>query len=117
MLNNPAWVVLDARSADRYRGENETLDPVAGHILGAVSAPYGAALGPEGRFRPKAELAQLCRDAMGGRNAEHTIIYCGSGVTAAHRILSCAYAGLGMPRLYPGSWSEWITDKDRPTAR
>ena len=117
VLSDPGWIVLDARSADRYRGENETMDPVAGHILGAVSAPYVSALGPGGRFKPLAEIGRFWESAMGGRPAEHAIIYCGSGVTAAHGILSCAHAGKGMLRLYPGSWSDWITDSRRPTAK
>jgi thiosulfate/3-mercaptopyruvate sulfurtransferase len=117
VLDDPGWVVLDARAADRYRGENETIDTAAGHILGAVSAPYASALGPDGLFKPVSEIARLYRSAMGGRDAEHTIVYCGSGVTAAHSVLACAHAGIGLPRLYPGSWSDWITDKDRPMAR
>ncbi|MGO9310422.1 MAG: sulfurtransferase [Spirochaetia bacterium] len=117
VLNDPGWVVLDARAADRYRGENESMDPVAGHIAGAVSAPYASALEANGAFKPKAELVRLYQAAMGGRDAAHTIVYCGSGVTAAHSILSCVHAGLGTPRLYPGSWSEWITDNGRPIAR
>jgi thiosulfate/3-mercaptopyruvate sulfurtransferase len=117
VLGNPAWAVLDARAADRFRGENETIDPVAGHIDGAISAPYAAALGQDGFFKPVPEVAQLYKSLMGGRDAAHTVIYCGSGVTAAHGILACAHAGLGMPRLYPGSWSEWITDPGRPVAR
>ena len=117
VLSDPGWVVLDARAADRYRGENESMDPVAGHIAGAVSAPYASALEANGAFKPKAELVRLYRAAMGGRDAEHTIVYCGSGVTAAHSVLSCMHAGMGMPRLYPGSWSEWITDTGRPTAK
>lgn len=117
VMNDPGWVVLDARTAERFRGENETIDPVAGHIPGAVSSPYGSALSSEGLFKPAAEIARLYESAMGGRDAEHTIVYCGSGVTAAHCVLACAHAGLGLPRLYAGSWSDWITDKDRPVAR
>lgn len=117
VLNNPGWVVLDARAADRYRGENETIDPVAGHIAGAVSAPYVSSLGPDGLFKPAEEIARLFESAMGGRGPEHTIVYCGSGVTAAHSVLACANAGKGLPRLYAGSWSDWITDKERPIRR
>jgi thiosulfate/3-mercaptopyruvate sulfurtransferase len=113
-LKDSRWSILDARAADRYRGQNETIDPVAGHIAGAVSAPYAEVLGPEGFFKPAPEIAKFYQSAMGGRDAEHTIVYCGSGVTAAHSILACAHAGIGMPRLYAGSWSEWITDTDRP---
>jgi thiosulfate/3-mercaptopyruvate sulfurtransferase len=114
VLGNSDWVVLDARTAERYRGENETIDTVAGHIAGAVSMPWGKALGPDDQFKPTAQLAQLYKTVMGSRDAEHTIVYCGSGVTAAHSVLSCAHGGLGFPRLYPGSWSEWITDIARP---
>jgi len=117
VMEDPGWVLLDARAADRYRGENETIDPVAGHIPGAVSAPYGAALGPDGLFKPPGEIARYYDSATGGRDPEHTIVYCGSGVTAAHAVLACAHAGRGMPRLYAGSWSQWITDRDRPTVR
>ena len=116
-LKDPGWIVLDARAADRYRGENETVDPVAGHIPGAVSAPYGSAIGLDGLLKPVSELSRLYASAMGGRDAGHTIVYCGSGVTAAHTVLGCAHAGLGLPLLYAGSWSEWITDKSRPVAR
>jgi thiosulfate/3-mercaptopyruvate sulfurtransferase len=111
------WVVLDARAEDRYRGLNETVDPVAGHIQGAVSAPYALSLGPDGLFKPANEIWRQFETVMGGHDAAHTIVYCGSGVTAAHSVLACAYAGRGMPRLYPGSWSEWILDKGRPIAR
>ena len=117
VTGNPGWVVLDARAADRYRGENETIDPVAGHIPGALSAPYASALGPDGLFKTAAEAARQFESVMGARDAAHTIVYCGSGVTAAHSVLACAHAGLGMPRMYAGSWSEWITDTHRPTAR
>ena len=117
VMNDPGWAILDARTAERYRGENETLDPVAGHIPGAVSAPYGSALGPDGLFKPAPEVARFYGSVMGGRDAQHTVAYCGSGVTAAHAVLACAHAGLGLPRLYAGSWSEWITDRERPTAR
>jgi thiosulfate/3-mercaptopyruvate sulfurtransferase len=115
--NDPGWVIMDARTEERYRGENETLDPVAGHIPGAVSAPYGSALGPDGFFKPAAEIASIYGSAMAGRDVEHTVVYCGSGVTATHSILACAHAGLGLPRLYAGSWSEWVTDRERPVAR
>jgi thiosulfate/3-mercaptopyruvate sulfurtransferase len=117
VLGNADWVVMDARTAERYRGENETLDPVAGHIPGALSAPYTSALGPDGLFKPPVELARQFESVMGARDAAHTVVYCGSGVTAAYSVLACAHAGLGLPRLYAGSWSHWITDKERPTER
>jgi thiosulfate/3-mercaptopyruvate sulfurtransferase len=117
VLDDPAWVVLDSRAAERFLGKGETIDPVAGHIKGAVSAPYVLNLEADGSFRPPKDLVKLSGDAMGGRDASHAVFYCGSGVTAAHSVLACAVAGLGMPRLYPGSWSEWITDPARPIAK
>ncbi len=117
VLEDPSWVVLDARAADRYRGIGETVDPVAGHIKGAFSAPYVSSLTEEGTFKRPQELSKLFDEAMRGRDASHTVAYCGSGVTAAHSVLASAYAGKGMPRLYPGSWSEWIIDPARPIIR
>ncbi len=108
--------VFDARAADRYRGESETIDPVAGHIPGARSLPFAANLGPDGRFRSASELASRFEAALGGSAPEASAAYCGSGVTAAHLILAMVHAGLGVPRLYAGSWSEWITDAGRPVA-
>ncbi len=113
---DPAWRVLDARNADRFRGENETIDPVAGHIPGARSAPYADNLEPDGRFKSKDTLRQRYREALAGVPAARAVCYCGSGVTAAHDLLAMAYAGLGDAKLYPGSWSEWIVDPARPVA-
>jgi thiosulfate/3-mercaptopyruvate sulfurtransferase len=112
--DDPAYCLLDARSADRYRGENEPFDPVAGRIPGAISAPYTENLGPEGCFRPVEELQTWFQNLLGDTPSERTIVYCGSGVTAAHNLLALAHAGLGEGRLYAGSWSEWITDPERP---
>jgi thiosulfate/3-mercaptopyruvate sulfurtransferase len=109
--------VLDARASDRFRGIGETIDPVAGHIAGAVSAPYASNLTEEGTMKSPPELARIFDAATAGRDAFHTVAYCGSGVTAAHTVLAAACAGKGMPRLYPGSWSEWIIDPSRPIAR
>jgi thiosulfate/3-mercaptopyruvate sulfurtransferase len=117
VLDDPAWVVLDARAADRYQGIGETMDPVAGHIKGAFSAPYVSSLAEDGTFKTPQELAKLFDAAMRGRDASHTVEYCGSGVTAAHSVLASAHAGKGMPRLYPGSWSEWILDPARPVVK
>ncbi len=113
---DPGWRVLDARAAERYRGENETLDPVGGRIPGALSAPYAENLGPDGRFKPAAVLRERYAGLLGGVDAAHTVCYCGSGVTAAHDLLALAHAGLGDGRLYAGSWSEWIVDPTRPVA-
>ncbi|MFF2955930.1 sulfurtransferase [Kitasatospora sp. NPDC057965] len=106
-------LLLDARAGERYRGETEPIDPRAGHIPGALSAPTTENVGPDGRFRPAAELAARFR-ALGAGERE-TAVYCGSGVTAAHQILALAVAGLPAT-LYPGSWSEWSSDGSRPVA-
>lgn len=111
------WRVLDARNADRFRGENETLDPVAGHIPGARSAPYADNLEPDGRFKSRDALRRRYLELLSGVPAERAVCYCGSGVTAAHDVLAVAHAGLGDARLYPGSWSEWIVDPTRPVGR
>lgn len=115
--NDPAYKLVDARSADRFHGLNETIDPVAGHIPGAVNFPYKDNLTEDGMFRPIDELRQKYRALLGNTPAKKVIFYCGSGVTAIHDILAMAAAGLGEPRLYPGSWSEWITDPKRLIGR
>jgi thiosulfate/3-mercaptopyruvate sulfurtransferase len=107
-------LLLDARSAERYRGEAEPVDPVAGHIPGAVSAPTADNVNPDGTFRSAAELADRFA-ALGARAGRPTGAYCGSGVTAAHEVLALTLAGIPAA-LYAGSWSEWITDPSRPVA-
>jgi len=114
LAHNPNFRLFDSRSAERYWGENETVDPVAGHIPGAISAPYADNLQSDGRFRPKDSLRKRFKELAGATPAENVVFYCGSGVTAAHNILAMTHAGLGEPRLYVGSWSEWITDPSRP---
>ena len=114
MRLDPAYLLLDARSADRYRGENENRDPVAGHIPGAISAPYANNLTPDGSFISKEQLQASFKSLLGDIPAERAIFYCGSGVTAAHDVLALEHAGLGNARLYAGSWSEWITDPEHP---
>ena len=117
MRRDPTYLVVDSRGADRYRGENETIDPVAGHIPGAISAPYAENIGSEGLFLSKKALQRTFQMLLGDLQAENIVFYCGSGVTAAHNLVAMAYAGLGDARLYVGSWSEWITDPDRPVAK
>jgi len=112
----PDGRLLDARAADRFRGENETIDPVPGHIPGARSVPFAANLGPDGRFKSPADLRARFEGALAGAPPDQAVVYCGSGVTAAHDLLAMAHAGLGMAKLYAGSWSEWITDPARPVA-
>jgi thiosulfate/3-mercaptopyruvate sulfurtransferase len=116
-VHDPGVRIIDARGADRYRGENETIDPVAGHIPGAVSAPYLENLDPDGKFISPEALRARFSDLLAGHPAEQAVFYCGSGVTAAQALLAMAQSGLGMGRLYAGSWSEWILDPGRPVAK
>lgn len=111
---NVDWAVLDARTPERFRGEQEPIDPVAGHIPGARCASFDGNLGEDGRFLPPEELKRRFEVLLGGIPAERAVNYCGSGVSACHNLLAIAHAGLGDAVLYPGSWSEWITDEDRP---
>ena len=108
--------LVDARAWERYRGEQETIDPVAGHIPGAMCLPITENLGPEGLFLPPTMLRQRFEAMLGGLRPEQVVFYCGSGVSAAHNILAMAHAGLDGSRLYVGSWSEWIADPGRPVA-
>lgn len=107
-------VLLDARAPERYRGEVEPIDPVAGHIPGARNAPAAGNLGPDGRFRPAAELAERFA-AVGAVPGTEVVAYCGSGVTAAADILALEIAGIPAT-LYPGSWSQWSNTPGRPIA-
>ncbi len=107
--------LLDARAGERYRGEVEPLDPVAGHIPGATLRFFKDNLAPDGCFKPAAAL-RADFQALGA-HAAGTVQQCGSGVTACHNLLAMAHAGLGLSSLYPGSWSEWCSDPARPTAR
>ena len=113
-LNSPQTCLLDARSSQRFRGENEKLDPVAGHIPGAYSAPFTENLEENGNWKSKSELRQKYEKLLHGCPPEKAVSYCGSGITACHNILAMYHAGLGDSRLYPGSWSEWITKTKRP---
>lgn len=113
---NPGYNVLDARAPERFSGEVEPIDPVAGHIPGAVNAPFSQNL-ENGRFKDPEILKSQFKSLTGDKPAEKIVFYCGSGVTACHGILAYAYAGLGDARLYPGSWSEWIADGSRPVVK
>ena len=116
MARSEGQMLVDSREAVRYRGEQEPIDPVAGHIPGAINMPFGENL-ENGRFLPADVLRRRFEAAGGDTPPESIAFYCGSGVTACHNMLAYAHAGLGMPLLYPGSWSEWITDANRPVAR
>jgi thiosulfate/3-mercaptopyruvate sulfurtransferase len=114
---DPAYRLLDARSADRFRGENETIDPVAGHIPGAISAPYADNLNPDGTFKDNEQILNRYLQLVGDVPIDHVVCYCGSGVTSAHDILAMIKAGLGEAKLYAGSFSEWINDPRHPVVK
>ena len=111
----PTVQVLDARARERFRGEVEPLDPVAGHIPGALNRPFKDNLQADGRFKPAAQLRAEYAALV--PNVQTLVHQCGSGVTACHNLLAMAHAGFGDTTLYPGSWSEWCADPRRPVAR
>ena len=116
-LGSAARLVIDARAGERYRGEVEPMDPVAGHIPGALNRPFASNLRPDGRFKPGPVLHGEFDTLLGGRDPGSVIHQCGSGVTACHNLLAMAVAGHPETALYPGSWSEWCSDPARPVAR
>ena len=111
----PGWL-LDARAPERFRGEVEPLDAVAGHIPGAVNRPYVLNL-HDGRFKPSAELRAELVPLLGGHAPDEVVLSCGSGVTACHLLLAMEHAGLHGARVYAGSWSGWISDPSRPVGQ
>ena len=113
---NATNVVIDARAPERYRGEVEPMDPVAGHIPGALNRPFSLNLRPDGRFKPGPVLRGEFEILLHGRDPALVIHQCGSGVTACHNLLAMALAGQSEGALYPGSWSEWCADASRPIA-
>ncbi len=114
-LQEPRGWLFDARGGERFRGEVEPIDPVAGHVPGAINRPFAASLA-DGRFKPAATLADELRPLLRGRAASDVVLMCGSGVTACHLLLAFEHAGLHGARVYAGSWSGWITDPARPVA-
>jgi len=110
-------LLVDARAPDRFGGRNETLDPVAGHVPGAINHPYLSNVDAQGRFLTPQELRVRWRATLGGRSSTEAVAMCGSGVTACHDLLALEIAGLAGARLYAGSWSEWIRDPARPVAK
>jgi thiosulfate/3-mercaptopyruvate sulfurtransferase len=115
-LHSPDMVLIDARANDRYQGQNETIDPIGGHIPGALNRFFKDNLTPQGFFKLPEQLRDDFRPFIGNASAEKIVSQCGSGVTACHNLLAMEIAGLKGGRLYPGSWSEWIADPSRPRA-
>ncbi|HEY0895232.1 MAG TPA: sulfurtransferase [Sphingobacteriaceae bacterium] len=105
--SDPAYLIIDVRDENRYKGRTEPIDLVAGHIPGAVNIPFTSNLDPEGRFLPAETLKEKYQEVFRQAQAGNVIVHCGSGVTACHTLLAAASAGLEIPRLYVGSWSEW----------
>jgi thiosulfate/3-mercaptopyruvate sulfurtransferase len=116
-LADGTLTVLDARAPERYHGDMEPIDPVAGHIPGAINRPSMVNLTPQGTFKSAQALRHEFEAQLGGRTPGSVVHHCGSGVTACHNLLAMAIAGLPGSRLYPGSWSEWVADPSRPVAR
>jgi len=120
-LTQADWRLLDARAPERYAGAVEPIDPVAGHVPGALNHPFALNLGPDGQFLPATELRARLEKSQGGGAGkiadDHTITMCGSGVTACHLLLAMEIAGKPGAKLYAGSWSEWIRDPARPVAK
>ena len=112
-----ALMLVDAREAPRFAGSIEPIDAVAGHIPGALNRPFADSLDGEGLWKSPDELAALWQETLGERLGEPWAVMCGSGVTACHLAISAALAGLPRPRLYVGSWSEWICDPERPVEK
>lgn len=115
-LHEPSGWLLDARAGERFRGEVEPIDPVAGHVPGAVNRPIADNL-QAGHFKSPQQLRSEIEPLLAGRNPDDVVLMCGSGVTACHLLLACEHAGLHGARVYAGSWSGWINDPSRPVAR
>jgi thiosulfate/3-mercaptopyruvate sulfurtransferase len=113
-LGDPSRVLVDARAEERFRGENETIDKVGGHIPGAKNRFYQHNLTSGKTFKPAAEVRAEWQSLLGSTDIRHAVMYCGSGVTACHNLLALEHAGLPGARLYPGSWSEWSANPARP---
>jgi thiosulfate/3-mercaptopyruvate sulfurtransferase len=116
-VGHPNLTLIDARGAARYRGETEPLDPVAGHIPGALNRPFTENLGADGFFKSAEVLRAEFEKLLAGRDPATVIHHCGSGVSTVPNILAMEIAGLGITRLYPGSWSEWCNTPGLPCAK
>lgn len=115
-LEDSSIQLVDARGADRFAGQNETIDPVAGHVPGALNRPFQQNLGPDGCFKPADTLRREWSTLLGHEKGSQVVAMCGSGITACQNLLALEVAGLGGGRLYAGSWSEWIRDPSRAVA-
>ena len=116
-LGRPSQVVVDARATPRYLGEIEPIDPVAGHIPGALNRPFALNLGADGCFKSPAQLRSEFETLLAGRDPATVVHHCGSGASAVPNVIAMEVAGLGRTRLYAGSWSEWCSDPARPVAK
>lgn len=116
-LQQPGLTMLDARALPRFLGEQEPIDPVAGHIPGAHCVPFNGNLGEDGRFLSPQALEERFKPLVATASTERLVAYCGSGVTACHNLFALCLAGHPLAKLYAGSWSEWITDPQRPVER
>ena len=114
---DPAVKLIDARTGERYRGEQEPIDPVAGHVPGAVNRFWKQNLQQDGRFKTPSQLRVEYKEFLGSADPANVVHMCGSGVTACHNLFAMELAGLPGGRLYPGSWSEWCADPSRPAAK
>ena len=113
---DPAFALIDARAPQRFSGETEPIDPVAGHIPGALNRFHAKDITPDGVFKPLPRLRTEFDQLLNGTPAQNVVVYCGSGVTSCHLLLAMEMVGLEGARLYAGSWSEWIRDPSRPIA-
>ncbi|MCW5625754.1 MAG: sulfurtransferase, partial [Burkholderiales bacterium] len=116
-IGKPGLRIIDARANDRFHGQNETMDPVGGHIPGAVNHVFRNNLTADGFFKPAAELRAAFEPLVAGFAPSQVVHQCGSGITAAHNLLAMEVAGITGTKLYPGSWSEWCADPARPVER
>jgi thiosulfate/3-mercaptopyruvate sulfurtransferase len=116
-LGSARQTIVDARAAPRFKGEVEPLDPVAGHIPGALNRPFTQNIGADGKFKPAAQLRAEFEQLLAGRDPATVVHHCGSGVSAVPNVIAMEVAGLGPAALYAGSWSEWCSDPARPVER
>lgn len=115
-LAEPVFVVLDARAPERFRGDEEPMDRIGGHIPGALNRPMSLNLAESGQFKRPEQLQQEFQALLGDTPPQHVVNQCGSGITACHNLFAMELAGLSGSALYPGSWSEWVSDSQRPVA-